>query len=365
MFHNSLFTMARLCSLLLLFVFAQTEAQTIPIRGTWITNVGSDVLKSKKNIEDAITRCKQGGLNHVFVVVWNKGKTMYPSAVVEKYIGVKQDPIYHGRDPIQEIIDEGHKQGIQVHAWFEFGFSYDYNDSTGTWAKKYPHWVGRNQKGQVLQKNKFFWWNALHPEVQQFMTELVMEVVQKYPIDGIQGDDRLPAMPSEGGYDDYTKNLYAQSHGGKLPPNLYSDSAWVQWRADQLNAYIKNLYQRVKKEKPRCVVSWAPSIFPWSKEQYLQDWPSWLSGGYADFILPQLYRYKISDYEQVLKALKTQYPAAYQSRVYPGILTSLGDGYEVKPAMLQEMIQLNRKYGFEGECTFYFETLRRSGTYYR
>ena len=23
-------------------------------------------------------------------------------------------------------------------------------------------------------------------------------------IDGIQGDDRLPAMPSEGGYDDYT-----------------------------------------------------------------------------------------------------------------------------------------------------------------
>jgi len=65
-----------------------------------------------------------------------------------------------------------------------------------------------------------------------------------------------------------------------------------------------------------------------------------------------------------LKELKTQYPSSYQKKVFPGILTSLGNGYEVKPEMLQQMIQLNRKYGFEGECTFYFETLRRSGVYY-
>jgi uncharacterized lipoprotein YddW (UPF0748 family) len=348
---------------LLLFLFSCTQAQ--PIRGTWITNVGSDVLKSKQNINEAVALCKKAGLNNIYVVVWNKGVTMYPSAVVEKYIGIRQDKTYQGRDPIQEIIDAGHQAGIKVHAWFEFGFSYDYNDSTGIWMKKYPHWAGRNNQGNLLQKNKFFWWNSLHPEVQSFMNELVMEVVQKYPIDGIQGDDRLPAMPSEGGYDPTTKELYAAAHGGKAPPQNPKDPQWLQWRADRLSAYIKHLYTQVKKEKPNCVVSWAPSIYPWSKEQYLQDWPAWLQGGYADYILPQLYRYDIQAYERVLKELKTQYNPAFQQKVFPGILTSLGDGYEVKPEMLQQMIQLNRKYGFEGECTFYFETLRRSGIYYR
>lgn len=50
----------------------------------------------------------------------------------------------------------------------------------------------------------FFWWNGLHPEVQYFMHDLVLEVVKNYKVDGIQGDDRLPAMPSEGGYDSFT-----------------------------------------------------------------------------------------------------------------------------------------------------------------
>lgn len=61
-------------------------------------------------------------MNHLFVVVWNKGVTIYPSNVLQKYIGVKQDDHYPGRDPLQEMIEEAHKQGIKVHAWFEFGF---------------------------------------------------------------------------------------------------------------------------------------------------------------------------------------------------------------------------------------------------
>ena len=38
------------------------------------------------------------------------------------------------------------------------------------------------------------------------MTEMVLEVVRNYKVDGVKGDDRLPAMPAEGGYDRYTKN---------------------------------------------------------------------------------------------------------------------------------------------------------------
>ncbi len=328
------------------------------IRGTWITNVASEALRSEKHIIETVALCKQKGLNNIYVVVWNGGVTMYPSNVVESYIGIKQHPVYNGFDPIKTIIDEGHKQGLKVHAWFEFGFSYAYKDTATSWSKKYPYWVGRNSKNELLNKNGFYWWSAMHPQVQQFMKELVMEVVTNYDIDGVQGDDRLPAMPAEGGYDSATLALYKQQTGKDAPAD-YKEPSWLQWKADQLSAFGKSLYNDVKKQKPDCIVSWAPSIYPWSKEQYLQDWPAWLNGGYADYVMPQLYRYNIEAYEKVLKELNEQVTAEQKKKIFPGLLTSLGDGYLVKPEMLQQMIQLNRKYGFEGECLFYFECLRK------
>jgi uncharacterized lipoprotein YddW (UPF0748 family) len=191
------------------------------------------------------------------------------------------------------------------------------------------------------------------------MSSLVLEVVQNYDVDGIQGDDRLPAMPSEGGYDSLTKKMYADEHGGLMPPNNSKDSAWLQWRANKLSAYGRQLYKSVKAAKPKCIVSWAPSIYPWCKEQYLQDWPKWLKEGYADYIIPQLYRYKIADYEKILKELDAQVPAALKHKVFPGILTSLGDGYQSTRELTNQIVALNRKYGFKGEVFFYFETLRR------
>jgi uncharacterized lipoprotein YddW (UPF0748 family) len=350
-------------SILLLAVFSFFTCQSqnkapMPVKGTWVTNVGSDALTSKEKVAETVSRCKKFGLNTIYVVTWNKGMTMYPSEVLKKYIGIRQDTAYGSFDPISEMVEQGHKAGLRVIAWFEYGFAYDYRDSTSIWLQKYPHWAGRDNKGALLQKNGFYWWNSLHPEVQQFMTALVLEVVKKYKVDGIQGDDRLPAMPAEGGYDDYTKKLYAREHEGAMPPVNHKEGEWVQWRADKLSKYIKDLYSRIKKQKAGCVVSWSPSIFPWSREQYLQDWPAWLKGGYADEVLPQLYRYDIAAYEKILKELDSQLPASQKAKVFPGLLTGLADGYLVKQDVLEQMIRLNRKYGFSGECLFYYESLK-------
>lgn len=340
------------------------KKEITPLRGTWVTNVASSALTSKEKVAETVKRCKQYGLNTIYVVTWHQGLSMYPSPVVKKYIGIMQDPVYNGFDPIKEIIEQGHKAGLRVIAWFEFGFSYVYKDTNSVWLKKYPHWAGKDVNGNLLQKNGFYWWNSLHPEVQNFMTELLLDFVKEYNADGIQGDDRLPAMPSEGGYDDYTKSLYAREHNGAAPPDSSKDTTWLQWRVDKLNAYIKDLYTRVKSIKPKYIVSWAPGLYPWSKEQYLQDWPAWLKGGYADEILPQLYRYDITSYEKILKELDQQVTPSQKSKVFPGILIALGNGYLVKQDMLEQMIRLNRKYGFLGECAFYYEGLKKLNIYY-
>ena len=73
--------------------------------------------------------------------------------------------------------------------------------------------------------------------------------------------------------------------------------------------------------------------------------------------MPQLYRYDIKAYEKILKELQAQVPENRRQMVFPGMLTSLGNGYRVKEDMLREMIRLNRQYGFQGECLFYYESL--------
>ena len=79
-------------------------------RGVWVTNVGSDALKSEADIKALVSNCKKYLINHLFVVVWNKGVTQYPSDVLEKYIGVKQEPMLSHFDPLEYLIRQAHKE---------------------------------------------------------------------------------------------------------------------------------------------------------------------------------------------------------------------------------------------------------------
>ena len=356
--------MIRTCSFIfcLLLISANVLSQNNDlktIRGTWITNVASNAMLTEDSVKLAVKKCKSNGLTDIFVVVWNNGLTTYPSSVVEKYIGVNQNPVYRGFDPLSSFVLEGHKAGLRVHAWFEFGFSYAYKDSSlNGWLQKYPHWAGKDKNQLLLKKNGFYWWNSIHPEVQDFVRQLVMEVVRNYNVDGVQGDDRLPAMPSEGGYDPYTLNLFASENNGMAAPQDAKNAMWIRWRANKLNDFIRNLYKEIKQTKSSCLVSWAPSIYPWSLEQYLQDWPTWLKDGYADFMIPQVYRYQYESYANTLKAIHNYVPENLRYKVFPGILTSLGDGYRVDSTFLQKMLQLNREQGYRGEVLFYYETIK-------
>jgi uncharacterized lipoprotein YddW (UPF0748 family) len=80
-------------------------------------------MLTEDSVKMAVKKCKSNGLTDIFVVVWTGGLTTYPSKVVEKYIGINQNPIYRQFDPLSSFISEGHKVGLRVHAWFEFGFS--------------------------------------------------------------------------------------------------------------------------------------------------------------------------------------------------------------------------------------------------
>lgn len=338
---------------------APSQELFAPVRGVWLTNVDSDALSSKDNIVQTVNCCESLGINTIFVVTWNKAMTLYPSRVMEGMFGEAIDPNFPGRDPLKELIEEAHKKNIKVIAWFEFGFSSSYMLNGGRLIKLKPHWASRSFKGEIVQKNGFEWMNGFDPEVQDFMLSLILEVVRNYDIDGIQGDDRLPAMPVEAGYEDYTVELYKKEHNGSMPPADHKNAQWVDWRAGKLNDFMKRIHDSVKTAKANVIVSMAPSIFPWSKEEYLQDWPAWLRDGLVDMVCPQIYRYDIKDYVKSLDLIvNKQIRREDLKKFFPGVLLKLGTYYPAED-YLKSVISENRKRGVEGEVYFFYEGLKK------
>ncbi len=326
------------------------------LRGVWITTTASTALDSRDNIRQAVQQCKAAGINNIFMVVYNNARTTYPSAVMNTLIGKPILERFAGRDPLQEMVDEAHTAGLKVHAWFEYGFSSSYSAGGGAIVAAKPHWAAKDFNGALVVKNGFDWLNGLHPEVQQYMIDLFKEVVTNYAVDGVQGDDRLPAMPSSGGYDAYTTALYQAENGGAAPPATATDAGWINWRAKKLNIFLKRLRDAVKTIKPGIQLTMSPSPYPFGLTEYLQDWPLWVDSAYVDAVLPQCYRYDIGAYSATILQQKSYYRNSAVP-LYPGVLLKSGS-YTAPAAFLSQMIQSNRNNGFKGECFFFYEGLK-------
>ena len=334
------------------------------IRGVWIpTPNHTDFWNSTSLMASHLDALAKNNINAIFVVIWNQGRTFYPSQVMKNFTGVEIDERLQGRDPLREIIDAAKPRGIKVFVWFEFGFATDINDGKGREILlKKPQWSALNLEGKQVIRNGIRWMNAFDPEVQDFMLSLWMEVVDKYEVAGLQGDDRLPALPSDGGYDPLTVGLYRKAHDGRDPPKNHKDVKWIQWRADILNRYMQRIFNETKKRKPNMIVSMAPSVYPWCRDEFLQDWPMWVRNGWVELVTPQVYRKDVVQYEKIIKEMAEKHIAPEHHKIiFPGLLTRLSDGYQADAALLKKMVAVNRQYGFGGEVYFYNEGVTKLG----
>jgi len=332
------------------------------LRGAWVTTTASTALNSRADIKNTVATFKAAGLTHIFMVVYNNARTVYPSTVMQNLIGRSIKEGFEGRDPLQEMIDEAHAANLKVYAWFEYGFSSSFSANGGQILQAKPHWAGRTQNGGLVVKNGFDWLNAFHPEVQDFLMSLINEVVTKYNVDGVQGDDRLPAMPSEGGYDDYTVNLYKSENGGANPPTNTKDAGWLDWRAKKLNRFMKRIYTEVKAAKPNMKIIMSPSVYPFALTEYLQDWPTWVDSSWVDGIIPQVYRDNITSYRTTLQSQKAYFKNKLNLYT-PGVLLKTGTTLP-SDQFLNEMIQTNRNEGLKAEVFFFYEGVKDKLTFF-
>jgi uncharacterized lipoprotein YddW (UPF0748 family) len=346
-------------SIVLIVVFCGlTVAQTKEeFRGVWLTNVDSYVLFSDKDIAGAMDYLASAGFNVVFPVVWNKGYTLYPSAVMNGMFGLPILSNFAGRDPLRTVVIEAHRNGLEVIPWFEFGFSTSYSMDGGHIITKYPQWALKDNAGKLVVKNGFDWMSGINPNVQDFVISLFTEVIDNYDIDGVQGDDRLPAMPVEGGYDSVTVSIYKAEHNGADPPTDFTDSGWMRWRANKLNQFFQRSRDSVKARSNHLILSATPNVYPWAYENYLQDSKTWVDNGIVDNFIPQLYRRTYGEYSYELNQALNYVPLSKRDIFFAAVLAKIGS-YVIGPELLIDCVNLNRSRNVKGESFFFYEGLR-------
>ena len=331
----------------------------LEIRGVWIANrPHSKVLESQDNITEAMDFLQAYGFNLIFPVVWNRGYTLYPSQVMSKYNLPVIEPYYQQRDPLKEIITAAHQRNIKVIPWLEYGFAASHLLSGGHILQQYPHWQASDLDGAKVRHGGLTWMNAFNLEVQEFMLEIIKEIVSVYSVDGIQGCDRLPALPVTAGYDSDTIEQY-RTACGKLPPSNCHDKQWLQWRADLLTGFLAKMYREVKAIEPQTIVSLSPAVYPFCLNNLLQDSRAWVDRGLCDLIHPQLYRPSFFGYNREIKQLiKTSNPNLLY-KFAPGIALT-ANGKDLTTKELIKCIKTNRDRNLGGQVFFHYEGLRKN-----
>ncbi|MBO5214259.1 MAG: family 10 glycosylhydrolase [Clostridia bacterium] len=269
------------------------------VKGVWYSYVdfpGLDNLSAdqwKKEIDTLMDNTVQMGLNTVYFHVRPSGDALYPSELYPSSTYVVEDqgdPL--PMDLLDYAIKSAHERGLSLHAWIN-----PYRVTTSTTstknlastnpAVKNPSWV--------LSDGKRLYLNPGIPEVRQYIIDGVMEIVNKYDVDGIHFDDYF--YPYDlGDWDDSA--TYAKYGNGQ---------ALDDWRRANNDALIQGVYEAIKAKNKDMLFGVSPAGV-WAKKssalpegtdnignpmqtynQGYADTRKWVVNGWLDYICPQIY----------------------------------------------------------------------------
>lgn len=265
----------------------------------WPSKPGLSVAEQQKEAIQLLDFLKTHHFNAVIFQVRPQADALYQSALepwsyfLTGVQGKAPDPFY---DPLQFWTKAAHDRGLELHVWLN---PYRAHHTTGgpvtdsSIVKRKPELV-------VPLKSGYWWFDPSLKGTREHGTNVVMDIVKRYDIDGVHFDDYFyPYADYNKGADFPDSSSYAlyRKGGGQLTR--------ADWRRESVNIFIEQLYKAIKKEKPHVKFGlspfgiWKPG-YPASIEGFSQydglyaDARLWLNKGWIDYFAPQLY-WRIND----------------------------------------------------------------------
>jgi uncharacterized lipoprotein YddW (UPF0748 family) len=169
------------------------------LRGVW---VHPRSILSPQAVDQVIAQAGKANINTLIVGVYLDAVAYYNSQVV-KPAGELPDKF----DPLAYLTSQAHQHGLQVHAWFVVGWATRLPTKPGPILSEHPDWAMVDACGTPGR-----WLNPAKPEVRQFIVNLVTEVAQNYPVDGLHLDYiRYPGP--EWSFDTTSAETFRQTYG--------------------------------------------------------------------------------------------------------------------------------------------------------
>lgn len=380
-----------LFTLFLFFCFtnfgnAQDAApQDIPpkreFRAVWVASVanidfplGKGYSREKFTDEwtDLLDQVQKTGLNAVFAQVRPTGDAFYSSRIApwSKYLSGKQgEALEDGFDPMKMMIEEAHARNIEFHAWLN-----PYRASMDTLVEnlhkthpyhEHPDWF-------VKYGGKLYF-NPAKPDVRDYITEVVLEILMNYEVDGIHFDDYFYPYPALG--ETYPDAADFSNYG-------YGYPSIDAWRRDNVNKMISQVATMKKAVAPEVKFGISPFGI-WRNDETdpergsptragVQSYDDlyanvlfWLDKGWIDYVAPQLYwhiGFAAADYEKLLNWWQDN---AHGRHVYAG-MAMYKVGGESDPAwkeasQIPRQVLLNRAYpNVQGSAFFNTNSLLKN-----
>ena len=316
------------------------------IRGVWSHPgfFGSNEQEATKKIRATLDEYVQCGIDTVILLI--KGTNGY--VYYDTRIGAK-DPAY-AWDFFGVFLKEAQARKITLHPWFCV-----FNESAvAGQVRQHPEWLIRSPDNEMVGEV-----NPALPEVRAYERSLMIELLQRYPVEWIHLDYiRFPSSPREVyfSWDSRTRALFKE-HSGVDPVAMKArDSGnimwneWIEWNAGHVTSFVREL--RAETAKLGRPVKISAAVFPSADEAKIligQDWPSWVDSGMIDMLCPMLYTNHMGFFEKyVRRAVET---GRGKSLVCPGIGIGTSHNQNTPQGMLEQM-DLSRKLGGDGVIFF-------------
>jgi len=274
------------------------------LKGVWLR----PTEKTPEQIIATLDNLKSNGFNNVFIETYFHGKTIFPSQTMNKYGFTIQNENFEDFDPLEVWIKEAHKRDMKIHIWFQSFYvgnqPPEYNSSSilsvrPDWGNKTKRMADVPGATKSASEHNGYFLDPANPEVQEFLQELIKEIIVTYKPDGINLDYiRYPnavAGNDQGawGFTEYARNDFELLYGVDPVELTTADVLWYDWNQYRRNN-ITNFVRKIGKLGKENNVYISTVIFPdlasalASKQQ---DWRTWSVRGYVDGFTPLFLTY--------------------------------------------------------------------------
>lgn len=261
----------------------------------WPSRRGLTTTQQRAEMLDLLDKARNVGLNAIVLQVRPAADAIYPSPLEpwsEYLTGANGRPPDTPWDPLAEWVEQAHRRGIELHAWFN---PYRARHSAAA-TPLAPNHVATTNPTIVKRYGDLMWMDPGETRAAQLMIDVVLDVVQRYDIDGVHIDDYFYPYPLK------------DAQGRDIP--FPDETSWQRagapadraaWRRAQVDGLIERLHAAIHVAKPwvRFGISpfglprpnrRPPGITGFSQYDELHaDVERWLSEGWLDYLAPQLY----------------------------------------------------------------------------